>query len=625
MKNTCRMAVVVAAAVLGVVCLPGRVAGQELSAEAKDKAAAEARAKRNALQFENNATTIVFYDRAGKRVGTPLGERALYGETVISPDRTRVAVVKNDLTNETADLFVLDIATGASTRLTTSARTEFVMAPVWSPDSKRIAYVTILKGQEGIYVRAADGKSAADLLYSNPGAFLDLSDWSADSRFLTFSFSDMKGGTLYTLPLEGADRKPAVIYQTDLRIGGAKFSPDGRFLSYAQVDKANKVDIFVRPVDPKAAGGPWQVSEGASSEAYWRRDGKELYYLARDRAVTMVAEVSTSPTFSVLPAKVLFRQDGKVPDRLAHVSSDGERFLALPPARGPQLQQITVFNRSGEVVQKVGEPGLYGGPAFSPDGTRLLVSKNDQQNGQTDLWTIELATGKNTRLTNDTFPKVNPLWSPDGKHIYYSSFRDGDFPVFRRPSDGTGSEELLFRYTPGAFVGLTDISSDGKSLVCDSGGVIMLVPLTGDVASRKEIEFIRDEFTDLTGRLSPDGRYIAYRSDEAQPERFEVYVRPVDTAKMQPGSGKWRVSKEGVAAMLHWRGDGKEIFFRGQNLESNEMLVMSAEVSTAPTFTTGTPKLLFKLPGPLGGNLGNVSRDGQRFVFAVNVPAGGTR
>jgi len=146
MKKVTRTAIGVAAAALCLVHLPLRAAAQELSAEAKDKATAEARAKRNALQFENNARTIVFYDRAGKRTGS-LGERALYGETILSPDRSRVAVIKNDLANESADLFVLDVATGASTRLTTSARTEFVMAPVWSPDGSRIAYVTILKGQ----------------------------------------------------------------------------------------------------------------------------------------------------------------------------------------------------------------------------------------------------------------------------------------------------------------------------------------------------------------------------------------------------------------------------------------------------------------------------------------------
>lgn len=624
MRTASRAAAVLAAVALGVVCLPARASGQELSAEAKDKAAADARAKRNALNFANNATTIVFYDRSGKRTGT-LGERALYDETVISPDRSRVAIIKEDLANESADLYVLDIATGASTRLTTSARTEFVMAPVWSPDGGRIAYVTIRKGQEGIYVRSANGQGPEELLYKHPGAFLNLSDWSADGHFLTFANSDLSGGTLYTLRLDvTGERQSVEIVHSDLRLFEPRFSPDGRFLSYIVVDKANRVEVFVRPVDPATPGGPWQISDGSFSGAFWRRDGKELYYVARDRAV-MVAQVNTSPTFSFTKPTVLFRQEAKLPDRVAYVSADGERFLALPPPRGPQLQQITIFNRQGQPVQKVGEPGLYSGPAFSPDGTRLLVTKNDLQTGQSDLWTIDLASGKDTRLTNDTYPRVNPLWSPDGKYIYYTSLRDGDFPVFRRPSDGSGSEELVFRYTPGAGVAVTDISPDGKNLVCDSGGVILVVPLTGDPASRKEIEFLREEFTDTVGRVSPDGRFMAFRSDEDQPERGEVYVRSLDASTGLPGTGKWRVSKDGANAMLHWRSDGKEIFFRGLNLESNELLVMSVDVTTSPAFTAATPKVLFKLPGPLGGNLGNISRDGQRFVFAINVPANGTR
>jgi Tol biopolymer transport system component len=622
MTKADRVALGCAAALLGIVCLAGRATGQELSAEAKDKGAAEARAKRNALAFENGATTIVFFDRAGKRTGG-ISERALYNDTVVSPDGTRVAVVKNDLPSETADLFIIDIATGASTRLTTSARTEFVMAPVWSPDSSRIAYVTIRKGQEAIYVRAANGQGSEEVLYKNPGAFMNLADWSQDGRFLTFAVSDLQGGALFTLPLDGsADRKPTEVFKTDLRVFFPKFSPDGRFLSYIQIDKANRGEIFVRPVDPKTTGGPWQISDGSFSPAFWRRDGKELYYLARDQAV-MVADVGTSPTFTFTKPRVLFRQASKVPDRLAYVTADGERFLALPAPRGPQLQQITVFNRSGEVLQKVGEPGRYSGPSFSPDASRLLVFKNDLQTGQNDLWTIDLATGKETRLTNDTFPRVSPLWSPDGKYIYYASFRNGDFPVHRRPSDGTGDEELVYTYEPGAFVGPSDISPDGKFLVCDTGGFIMVVPLTGD-ASRKGIEFLREEYTDNLGRLSPDGRFMAYRSDEAQAERGEIYVRPFTAATGLPGDGKWQVSKDGVNAMLHWRADGKEIFFRGQNLESNDLLVVSVDVETTPTFKSGTPKVLFKLPGPINGNLGNISRDGQRFVFAVNVPAAST-
>jgi Tol biopolymer transport system component len=624
MKTIRHLTFALAAITLAHIHVVPPVAAQELSAEGKSKEVAEAKAKRDALNFQNNATTIAFFDRTFKRTGG-VGERAIYDEVVLSPDGSRVAVCLEDLANESADLFVLDAKTGAKTRLTTSARTEFVMAPVWSPDGSRIAYVTIRKGQEGIYTRAANGQGGEELLYKNPGAFMNLTDWSQDGRFLTFAISDLKGGALYLLPVNGsADRKPVEITHSDLRMFSPRFSPDGRFLSYTVVDQSNRSEVFVRPIDAATKKGPWQVSDGSSGMAFWRRDGKELYYPARDQSM-MVAEVSTSPEFSFTKPKVLFRQQAPVPERVTYISSDGERFLVLPRPRGPQLQQVTIFDRKGEVVRKVGAPGLYGQPSFSPDGRRLLITKADLATGQADLWTIELANGKTTRLTNDTLPKNGPLWSPDGKYIYFTSLRNGDWPVLRRPSDGTGNEELVFRYTPGAGLNVTDISPDGKFIVCDSGGVILLVPLTGDPASRQATEYLRDEFTDNVGRLSPDGKFLAFRSDEAQPERGEVYVRPFDASTNKPGTVKWRVSKDGVLAMVHWRADGKEIFFRGLNLESNELRVMSVDVTTTPTFTVGSPKLLFKLPGPLGGNLGNISRDGQQFVFAVNVPAGETK
>ena len=163
MRNFDRKAIAFAVVAL-CLALPIRASGQELSNEATDKAAAEARAKRNAQTFELNASTIIFYDRSGKRIGGPLGERAMYGGAVISPDGSRVAVVKADLPNESADVFVLDIATGSSTRITTSARTEFVLGPIWSPDGSKIAYVAMRKGQEGIYVRPANGQGAEELV-----------------------------------------------------------------------------------------------------------------------------------------------------------------------------------------------------------------------------------------------------------------------------------------------------------------------------------------------------------------------------------------------------------------------------------------------------------------------------
>jgi Tol biopolymer transport system component len=628
MKKSMRIAAVFAAACSSWAQQPTpatqpapAVAGQELSTQAKSKELAEARAKRNALAFENNATIITFVDRYGKQTGK-VGEKAMYDETSLSPDGKHIAVVKEDLPNESADLFILDVETGASTRLTTSARTEFVMGPVWSPDSKRVAYVTIRKGQESIYLRSANGQGAEEQVYQNPGAFLNLSDWSADGKFLAYAKSDLKGGNLYFLPLADKEHKPVEVLHSDLRLFQPKFSPDGRYLSYIVIDTSNKAEGFVRPVNAPADAKAVQISDAVSSPVFWRRDGKTIYFMARNQSV-MAAEVSTSPSFTFKQPEVFYKQQGAVPDRITYISADGDRLVVLPRPRGKQLQQITIFNREGQVLQKVGEPDMYSSPSFSPDGTRLLVSKNDRDKGQADLWVIDIATGKSTQITNETFPKFNPLWSPDGRRIYYTSLRnDGNFRVYRRPADGIGNEETLFQYTPGAGLALSDIAPDEKSLICESGGVILTVPLTGiDPDKRTAIESLREEFDDTAGRLSPDGKFLLFRSDEKQAERFEVYVRPIDLSTGKVAQSKVQVSKDGAQVMLHWRNDGKEVFFRGMDLDSNDLRVMSADISTTPTLHAETPKLLFKLPGPLGGNLGNISRDGQRFVFAVNVPA----
>ena len=622
MKNSYGVVILAAAAALASALLlaPVPVHGQ---LNEKDKAL---KAKQIAKQFENNATVMTLYDRTGKQVGAAFGDRALYGPAVLSPDRTRVAMVKNDLENETADLYVLEMAGGKQTRLTTSKKTEFVQSPVWSPDGKQLAYTQIRDGAQAVYRRQADGTGAEELIYKDPSALLGLSDWSSDGRYLSFSKSDLSGGALYILPVAGTEaREPREVARSPLPVGAARFSPDGKYLSYIQQNiQIQRVEVFVRPID--GSGGPWQISDGAQSPGFWRNDGKELYYGSREANV-MVTKVNTSPTFTFTKPEVLLRPPNGVPLNVRDLSRDGERLLVLPPPRGPQLQQITIFDRNGKEVKKVGEPGLWGGPAFSPDGTKLVVTKSDLTTGLNLIWNVDIATGKATAVNDATHPGQGPMWSPDGKYILYAA-PSGEgtsvaIGIYRKPADGSGTAELLFRNTPGAGFQLTDISPDGKYLLGGSGGVLLIVPLTGnDPLARKSIEFSRGEFNETTGRFSPDGKFIAYRSDEDNPLKGEVYVRPFDAATGLPGDGKWRVSKDGVNAMIHWRSDGKEVFFRGLELETNDMVVMSADVSAGPGFRADAPKTLFRLPGPLPGNLNNISRDGQRFVFAVNVPAG---
>jgi Tol biopolymer transport system component len=209
--------------------------------------------------------------------------------------------------------------------------------------------------------------------------------------------------------------------------------------------------------------------------------------------------------------------------------------------------------------------------------------------------------------------------------VAYGSRRGSFSSIYRKAWDGTGTEEKLFQYTPGAFLVVTDWSADGRFLTFndDCSGVLHVVPVGGDqpALERKAIEWLRDEYSVAQARFSPDGRFIAYLSDEIEADVFEVYVRPFDagTSDVSAGGAKpARVSKAGALGMIFWRQDGKELYYLTPDWE-----VMAVDVATAPTFQAGTPRLLFKLPGPLPGNpqqWRNVSRDGQRFVFTINVP-----
>ena len=141
---------------------------------------------------------------------------------------------------------------------------------------------------------------------------------------------------------------------------------------------------------------------------------------------------------------------------------------------------------------------------------------------------------------------------------------------------------------------------------------------------RKAIEWLREDYDVVDGRFSPDGRYLAFLSNEATINKADVYVRPFDASKPEtPAGPAVQVSKNGAIGMISWRQDGKEMYFLTRDWE-----VMAVDVATTPTFQAGTPRPLFKLPGPLPGNppqWNNVSRDGQRFVFAVPVTAAAAR
>jgi len=627
MKNIYRISVATAAALSAVLLL----AQAPQPDDAKAKAKAELKAKQIAIAFENNAQTLTLFDREGKNAGT-IGERAFYNQPVLSPDRTRVAAIKQDPMAESADIWVIDAATGANTRITTSKAREAARAPLWSPDGSQLAYIALRDGYEAIYRRASNGEGPEELLYKHPGAGLNQTDWSMDGKYLSLFSANLGGSTIWVLPTGGSgEREPIEVFKSTFIVQGPRLSPDGRFLSYMS-NESGKNEVWVRRFDLAGgaeSGGPWQVSDqGGLGMAFWRRDGREFFYLAPDRSI-MAVEISTAPTLEFGKPKVLFRP----PDTLnfgvgvANVSRDGQRvMIAVPPAT--RLQTIAVLDREGKQVATVGEPGLYGQPALSPDGTRIAVSRNEPRTGQSDIWVFDVATGKSTAVTDDQPPDNGPLWSPDGKQILYVSSRENgrDQRIYRKAADGTGSEELLFQYTPGAGLQPTDISADGTLLTFSSGGLVLVVPLTGtDPLARKAVEFSREEFDTVQGRFSPDARFMAFGSNEADPEKLDVYVRAFNASTGEAaGEGKWRVSTEGANGMLSWRSDLKELYWIRLDPETGDASIMAADVSTTPGFQSGMPRLLFRIPNARQkiNSPGSISRDGQRFVFTMMNPPG---
>ena len=580
----------------------------------------EERAKVIAQIMQANARQVTLFDREGKELNS-VGVKDLYAQPVFSPDAKRVAVIKNDLEKENSDLWVVDLATGNRIKITASGQRESASSPAWSPDSSRVGYVGLRQGAYGLYQKLSNGEGTEELLYQS-NAPLVLTDWSMDGRYLTYYSTDLGGGTLFALPLTGTgERKPIEIFRSKFQLTGPRLSPDDRFVSYVS-NETGKTELYVRPFNPTAApgaapsAGPWRLSEqGAQGMAFWRRDGKEINFLAPDRGILSVS-LTTSPDFEFGKPKLLFRLPETTPvaPNTASVNRDADRFvIAVPP---PQLRQLTFLDREGKAVGTIGQPGRYGNVRYSPDGKRLLVLKNDPETGNNNIWVIDIATGKATSITNETQQINAPVWSRDGKHIAYVLFKDSYSSIYRKAADGTGDAELLFRYTPGAFVGMTDWSPDGKFLTFTTG-VLLMVPLETKEKplERKALEWLREDYDAFDGRFSPDGRFLAYIANEADVRTTQVYVRPFDSNKPNAPAGPavQVTNLKGGAGGVVWRQDGKELYFLTRDRE-----VMAADVTSTPKLQTGMPRLLFKLSDPLVGG-GDVSPDGQRFVVAMPV------
>ncbi len=304
-------------------------------------------------------------------------------------------------------------------------------------------------------------------------------------------------------------------------------------------------------------------------------------------------------------------------------AADGtvQRFLASQAARGapaianaPRPQQITLVDRAGKTLQTVGPTAIYNGQSVpvSPDGSRVAVVRNDPQNGTQDVWVLEVSTGKATQISNDPEPNGSIVWSPDGKHIAYSTNIDNTSNIFVKSADGTGQAELIYKHARGQQFVLTDWSGD--ELIAWSGKVIYALPLKGD---RKLLALIDESYNARAARISPDGRWIAYSSD--QTGRWQLYIAK-RTASGSERPAAALVPETAVGAIFWPRGEheGRELYYL---MNQDGQFMRSVTLKTeGDQLTAGESSTLFKLPAGIlaVAQLSNIaSSDGEKFAYIL--------
>jgi eukaryotic-like serine/threonine-protein kinase len=277
------------------------------------------------------------------------------------------------------------------------------------------------------------------------------------------------------------------------------------------------------------------------------------------------------------------------------ISTTGSLVYVSGGSQSDQNRLVWV-SRDGKEQPLAAPPRAYGWPRISPDGRKVTVAQDGQ------IWVYELARDTMTRFTFEGSNNFAPVWTPDGSRIAFQSNNDGPSSVFWQKADGSGGMEKLTgsEYTrfPKSW------SADGQLL---SFGEIN--PTTGydiwvlDMKDRKAVPFLRTPFYEV-GVFSPDGRWMAYTSNESG--RDEVYVQPY------PGpGGKWQISTDS-GMDVRWTANGRELTYR------NGDKMMAADIATQPAFSAGKPRMLFEgpyVPPSQLASLYDVSGDGQRFLM----------
>jgi eukaryotic-like serine/threonine-protein kinase len=491
----------------------------------------------------------------------------------LSPDGRQLAFVASGERGSQLWLRSLDKATAQPL-----ASTEGASFPFWAPDSRVIGFFADGKVKR-VDLAGGAPQSLADAPYPRGGT------WNADGVIVYApSVADplmrvaATGGTAAPVtrlvPGEGSHRWP-------------QFLPDGRrFLFLMATGQSQTQGVYVASLD---GDEPKRVMPAETAAAY----AAPGYLLLVSQGV-LTAHAFDAGRTTVMGEPIPVAQDVGADDGAFHSAFSVSAAGVLAHRTGASARtQLVWVDRTGKVLGAVGQPdeNNQGNPALAPDGQRVALSRGVQ--GNIDLWLIEVGRGVASRFTFDGAVENSPVWSPDGSQIAFRSSRKGVHDLFEKPAGGTADEQPLLVTSQGKSP--LDWSRDGRLLLYGTqdpktGSDLWVLPMMGE---RKPFAVLQSSFDEIEGQFSPDGRWLAYASNESG--RYEIYVRTFPEA-----GGKWQVSVAG-GLQPRWKLDGRELFYVAP--DTRLMAVPLRLVPDTHALEAGTPVPLFRTQLATGPNI----------------------